>query len=290
MPESTPRTSGDTPSRSHWARRLLRNPNVAIGASVFLVLLTLAVLAGVLSPYDPKRLYPAQRLKPPSTQNILGTDEFGRDIASLVLHGGRVSLLVGSVTMVLTSVGGVVIGLLAGYNRRLDLVVMRVMDGLMAFPAILLAIALMAVRGPGVWNVIISLSVVYLPRTAMLIRSTVLSVRELDYVLAAQALGRGGFGISFRHILPNCMAPLLVQGTFIFAYAVLAEAILGFLGVGVPPYVASWGNVIASGKNVIREALWVSLFPGIALTLAGLSLNLLGDGLRDALDPRLRVQ
>lgn len=290
MPESTPRTSGDTPSRSHWARRLLRNPNVTIGASVFLVLLTLAVLAGVLSPYDPKRLYPAQRLKPPSTQNILGTDEFGRDIASLVLHGGRVSLLVGSVTMVLTSVGGVVIGLLAGYNRRLDLVVMRVMDGLMAFPAILLAIALMAVRGPGVWNVIISLSVVYLPRTAMLIRSTVLSVRELDYVLAAQALGRGGFGISFRHILPNCMAPLLVQGTFIFAYAVLAEAILGFLGVGVPPYVASWGNVIASGKNVIREALWVSLFPGIALTLAGLSLNLLGDGLRDALDPRLRVQ
>src|SRR5438132_261045 len=149
-------------------------------------------------------------------------------------------------------------------------------------------IGLMAVRGPGVWNVIVSLSIVYLPRTAMLIRSTALSVRELDYVLAAQALGRGGLGIAFRHILPNCMGPLLVQGTFIFAYAVLAEAILGFLGVGVPPYVPSWGNVIASGKNVIREAFWVSAFPGLALTLAGLSLNLLGDGLRDTLDPRLR--
>src|SRR3989442_589846 len=208
----------------------------------------------------------------------------------VLLHGRRVSLLVGGVTMVLASLGGGVIGVVAGSSRGLDLVIMRVMDGLMAFPAILLAIALMAVRGPGVWNVIFSLSIVYLPRTAMLIRSTALSVRELDYVLAAQALGRGGLAIAFRHILPNCVGPLLVQGTFIFAYAVLAEAILGFLGVGVPPYVPSWGNVIASGKNVIREAFWVSAFPGLALTLAGLSLNLLGDGLRDTLDPRLRTE
>src|SRR5213594_2871563 len=275
--------------RTKWTRRLLRNRNVVIGGSVFLLLVLVALFANALSPYNPTRLYPGQRLKPPGAQNLLGTDEFGRDIASLVLHGSRVSLLVGGVTMILTSLGGVAIGLIAGYYRRLDLVIMRVMDGLMAFPAILLAIALMAVRGPGVWNVIVSLSIVYLPRTAMLIRSTALSVRELDYVLAAQALGRGGLGIAFRHILPNCMGPLLVQGTFIFAYAVLAEAILGFLGVGVPPYVPSWGNVIASGKNVIREAFWVSLFPGLALTLSGLGLNLLGDGLRDTLDPRLRV-
>src|SRR6266850_478499 len=275
-------------ARMRLLRRILRNPNVIIGGIVFLLLVLVALFADVLSPYNPTRLYPGQRLKPPSAHNILGTDEFGRDIASLVLHGSRVSLLVGGVTMILTSLGGVVIGLLAGYYRRLDIVIMRVMDGLMAFPAILLAIALMAARGPGVWNVIISLSVVYLPRTAMLIRSTALSVRELDYVLAAQALGRGGPAIAFRHILPNCLGPLLVQGTFIFAYAVLAEAILGFLGVGVPPYVPSWGNVIASGKNVIREAFWVSAFPGLALTLAGLSLNLLGDGLRDTLDPRLR--
>src|SRR5919106_1799750 len=277
-------------ARARLARRILRNRNVVIGGSVFLLLVLIALFAGALSPYSPTRLYPGQRLKPPSMHNFLGTDEFGRDIASLVLHGSRVSLLVGGVTMLLTSLGGVVIGLIAGYYRRLDIVIMRVMDGMMAFPAILLAIALMAARGPGVWNVIISLSVVYLPRTAMLIRSTALSVRELDYVLAAQALGRGGLAIAFRHILPNCLGPLLVQGTFIFAYAVLAEAILGFLGVGVPPYVPSWGNVIASGKNVIREALWVSLFPGIALTLAGLSLNLLGDGLRDSLDPRLRTE
>src|SRR2546422_5181912 len=274
--------------RRKWARRLLRNRNVVIGGSVFLLLVLVALFANALSPYNPTRLYPGQRLKPPGLQNLLGTDEFGRDVASLVLHGSRVSLLVGAVTMVLTSAGGVAIGLVAGYYRRLDLVIMRVMDGLMAFPAILLAIALMAVRGPGVWNVIVSLSVVYLPRTAMLIRSTALSVRELDYVLAAQALGRGGLGIAFRHILPNCMGPLLVQGTFIFAYAVLAEAILGFLGVGLAPYVPSLGHLVASGKNVIREAFWVSLFPGLALTVAGLSLNLLGDGLRDTLDPRLR--
>jgi len=274
--------------RTRLMHRILGNRNVVIGGSVFLVLVLVALSAEMLAPYNPTRLHPGQRLKPPSLQNLLGTDEFGRDIASLVLHGSRVSLLVGGVTMMLTSLGGVVIGLIAGYYRRLDVVIMRVMDGLMAFPAILLAIALMAARGPGVWNVIVSLSIVYLPRTAMLIRSTALSVRELDYVMAAQALGRGGLGIAFRHILPNCMGPLLVQGTFIFAYAVLAEAILGFLGVGVPPYVPSWGNVIASGKNVIREAFWVSAFPGVALTMAGLSLNLLGDGLRDTLDPRLR--
>jgi len=259
-------------TRPRWLRRLLGNRSVVLGALILLVFIAAALLAGVLS------------------SHILGTDEFGRDVWSLVLHGSRISLLVGMSTMLLTSFGGIVVGLVAGYSRRLDMVVMRVMDGLMAFPAILLAIALMAVRGPGVWNVIVALSIVYMPRTAMLIRSTVLSIRELDYVQAARALGREDAAIALRHILPNCVGPLLVQGSFIFAYAILAEAILGFLGVGVPPYVPSWGNVIASGKNVIREAFWVSLFPGVALTLAGLSLNLLGDGLRDLLDPRLRVQ
>lgn len=279
---------GAPAARIGWLRRLLRNRSVVGGAAVFLVFLLAAILADVISTHNPTRLNPGNRLKPPSAENYLGTDEFGRDVYSLVIHGSRVSLLVGGVTMVLTSAGGILIGLGAGYYRRLDLPMMRVMDGLMAFPAILLAIALMAARGPGVWNVIFALSVVYTPRTAMLIRSTVLSLRELDYVQAARALGRRDLSIAFRHILPNCVAPLLVQGTFIFAYAVLAEAILGFLGVGVPPYVPSWGNVISSGKNVIREAFWVSLFPGVTLTVAGLSLNLLGDGLRDTIDPRLR--
>ena len=277
------------PARARWLGRLLRNRNVVVGGAIFLLFLLAAIFAPVLTGRSPTRLDPMSRLKPPSAAAYLGTDEFGRDVYSLVLFGSRVSLLVGGVTMLLTSLGGVMIGLVAGYYRRTDLLVMRITDGLMAFPAILLAIAFMAARGPGVWNVILALSIVYTPRTALLIRSTVLSVRELDYVQAARALGRRDLGIALRHILPNCMAPLLVQGTFIFAYAVLAEAILGFLGVGVPPYVPSWGNVIASGKNVIREAFWVSLFPGLALTLASLSLNLLGDGLRDALDPRLRV-
>ena len=282
--------AGAPSTRPGWLRRLLANRNVVAGALILLAFVLAALLAGTLSTHNPTRLEPAARLQPPSARHFLGTDEFGRDVWSLVLHGSRISLLVGVTTMLLTSAGGIAVGLVAGFSRRLYTVVMRVMDGLMAFPAILLAIALMAVRGPGVWNVIFALSVVYMPRTAMLIRSTVLSIRELDYVQAARALGREDAGIAVRHILPNCVGPLLVQGSFVFAYAILAEAILGFLGVGVPPYVPSWGNVIASGKNVIREAFWVSLFPGVALTLAGLSLNLLGDGLRDLLDPRLRVQ
>jgi peptide/nickel transport system permease protein len=285
-----PAPTADAATRPGWLRRLARNPNAVIGAMILLIFVLAALLADIVSTHNPTRLVPENRLQAPSAQHYLGTDEFGRDVYSLVIHGSRVSLLVGLTTMLLTSFGGIVIGLVAGYLRRLDVVVMRFMDGLMAFPAILLAIALMAARGPGIWNVIFALSVVYMPRTAMLIRSTVLSIRELDYIHAAQALGRRSLGIAFRHILPNCVGPLLVQGSFIFAYAILAEAILGFLGVGVPPYVPSWGNVIASGKNVIREAFWVSLFPGLALTLAGLSLNLLGDGLRDVLDPRLRVR
>ena len=279
----------EPPARATWLRRLHRNGNVVAGVVIVVTVVLAALFAGAISTHDPRRLHPAKRLLPPSVENYLGTDEFGRDVWSLVVHGSRVSLLVGATTMVLTSLGGIAIGLCAGYVRRLDLPLMRVMDGLMAFPAILLAIALMAARGPGVGNVIFALSVVYTPRTALLIRSTVLGIRELDYVLAARALGRRDLAIALRHILPNCVGPVLVQGSFIFAYAILAEAILGFLGVGVPPYVPSWGNVIASGKNVIREAFWVSLFPGLALTLSGLGLNLLGDGLRDTLDPRLRV-
>ena len=285
---SEPRAS----TRTGWGtlRRMARHPNVVTGASILMVFVLAAFLADVISTHNPTRLVPGSRLRPPGAEHFLGTDEFGRDVYSLIVHGSRVSLLVGVTTMLLTSLVGVAVGLVAGFNRRLETVVMRIMDGMMAFPAILLAIALMAARGPGVWNVILALSIVYMPRTAILIRSTVLGIRDLDYIQAARALGRRDLTIAFRHILPNCVGPLLVQGSFIFAYAILAEAILGFLGVGVPPYVPSWGNVIASGKNVIREAFWVSLCPGVALTLAGLSLNLLGDGLRDLLDPRLRVQ
>ena len=254
VPQSLAGVAEDAPmsERVRWIRRLLRNRNVLVGSTLLLAFVLAAIFADAVATNNPTRLNPAARLRPPSALNYFGTDEFGRDVYSLVIYGSRVSLLVGGVTMLLTSVGGVAIGLCSGFYRRLDLLIMRFTDGLMAFPAILLAIAFMAARGPGVWNVILALSIVYMPRTALLIRSTVLSVRELDYVQAARALGRRDAGIALGHILPNCLAPLLVQGTFIFAYAILAEAILGFLGVGVPPYVPSWGNVIASGKNVIR--------------------------------------
>ena len=289
-PATGPAADAAPADRARWWRRLLENGSVVTGGAVFVVFLLVAVLAGALATHQPTRLEPLSRLKPPSAQNLLGTDEFGRDVYSLVVHGSRVSLLVGGVTMLFTSLGGVAIGLAAGYYRRLDLVLMRFMDGLMAFPAILLAIALMAVRGPGVWNVILALSVVYLPRTAMIIRSTVLSLRELDYVQAARALGRGDASIACRHILPNCVAPLLVQGSFIFAYAVLAEAVLSFLGMGPAPPTATWGNIVAEGRNFVREAPWISLFPGLAIATTVLGLNLVGDGLRDVLDPRLRVE
>ncbi len=248
----------------------------------------IAVSAPLLMPYDPTRLHPEIRLTAPNSTHFFGTDDFGRDVFSLVIYGSRVSMLVGFLVMLCSSIAGIVVGLIAGYYRVLDNIIMRILDGLMSLPAILLAIALMASRGPGILNVIIALSVVYMPRMARIIRSTVLVARELTYVEAARAVGAKDWKIAFRHILPNCVPPLIVQGTFIFAYSILAEAILGFLGVGVPPYIPSWGNVISSGKMFIREAPWVSLFPGIAIILAGLGLNLLGDGLRDALDPKMR--
>ena len=202
--------------------------------------------------------------------------------------GTRISLLVGAAVMFFTSLFGAVLGLLGGYYKSLDNILMRVMDGLMALPAIVLAIALMASLGPSVGNVIISLSIVFMPRTARLIRSVVLVGVELDYVQAARALGARGFRIMAQHLFPNCIPPLIVQSTFIFAYSILAEASLSFLGVGVSPEIPTWGNIISSGRMFIREAIWITLFPGLAIVVTCLALNLLGDGLRDALDPKMR--
>jgi len=190
--------------------------------------------------------------------------------------------------MFFTSLFGAVLGLLGGYYKSLDNILMRLMDGLMALPAIVLAIALMASLGPSVVNVIISLSIVFMPRTARLIRSVVLVGVELDYVQAARALGARGFRIMTQHLFPNCIPPLIVQSTFIFAYSILAEASLSFLGVGVSPEIPTWGNIISSGRMFIREAIWITLFPGLAIVVTCLALNLLGDGLRDALDPKMR--
>jgi peptide/nickel transport system permease protein len=207
-----------------------------------------------------------------------------------VLYGSRVSLEIGFYTVVLTALVGTVVGAVAGYFRRLDELLMRIMDALMAFPTILLAIAITAALGPSKFNVVVALAVVYIPRTARIVRGSVLVVREMDYVQAARTVGAGHARILARHILPNCMAPLIVQLTFVFAYAVIAEAVLSFLGMGPPPPAPTWGNIIAEGRDFIREAYWITLFPGLAIAITVLGLNLLGDGLRDVFDPRMKVQ
>ena len=270
------------------ARRLLRSRGVWTGSLILAGVLVIAAGAPWLTRYDPMRLDVANRLLAPSAAHLFGTDEFGRDVYSLSLYGSRISVLVGGSVMVLTSLIGIVLGLLAGYFRQLENLLMRISDGLMAFPAIVLAIALMASLGPRVSNIIIALTIVYVPRTARITYGAVLVARELPYVEAARAAGARDFRIAFLHILPNCLAPLMVQGTFIFAYAVLAEATLSFLGVGAPPYIPSWGNVINAGGKLIQEAPWIALFPAIAITVTGLGLNLLGDALHDTLDPRMR--
>jgi len=274
--------------RVSWLEVFRRKGTAIFGALLLLLTIFIAVFAPHLTHYKPLRLDVSVRLQGPSASHLFGTDEFGRDVFSRVLFGTRVSLLVGGAVMLFTSLVGVILGILAGYYDFLDNILMRIMDGLMAFPAMVMAIALMAVLGPSVLNVIIALSFIYMPRTARIIRSVVLVVREMVYVQAARALGARDLRITLKHVLPNCIPPLIVQSTFIFAYSVLAEASLSFLGVGVPPDIPSWGNIISSGRLFIREAPWMSIFPGVAILITCMALNLLGDGLRDALDPRMR--
>jgi peptide/nickel transport system permease protein len=258
------------------------------GALFLLLIIFTAIFAPHLTPYDPQRLDISARLQRPSTSHFFGTDDFGRDIFSRVIYGTRVSILVGGAVMLFTSLTGAVLGMLAGYYKFLDNLLMRIMDGFMALPGMVLAIALMAVLGPSVSNVIIAISFIFMPRTARLIRSVVLVGVEMAYVQAARALGAGDLRIGIKHILPNCIPPLIVQSTFIFAYSILTEASLSFLGCGVSPEIPSWGNIINSGRLFMREAFWMTLFPGLAIVLTCLALNLLGDALRDALDPRMR--
>ena len=276
-------------ARPTWLRRLARNRNIVVGTTILAGVVLAALLAGVISTHNPRRLNPAERLKAPSLANYLGTDEFGRDVYSLVLYGAQVSLLVGATTMILTSLWGIVIGLIAGYYRRLDLALMRVMDGLMAFPAILLAIALMAARGPGVGNVIFALSVVYTPRTAMLIRSTVLSIRELDYVQAAHLRGERAPYVMFVEILPNVMGPIIVEATVRLGYAIFAVAGLTFLGFGVQPPSPDWALQIADNYGLLNDTAnqgyyWTVVFPGAAVASLVVGVNLIADGLQHVLD------
>lgn len=260
------------------------------GLVLFALAVLVAFLADALAPHPPNRNNFRYRLGAPTGVFWLGTDGFGRDVLSRVMHGARVSLRIGLMVVLMNGIFGTLIGAVAGSARAADNVIMRVMDGLMAFPAILLAIALAAVLGASELNAVIALTIAYTPRTARIVRASVLVVRELDYVQAARAAGASGLRILIRHILANSLAPLIVQLTFIFAVSILAEAVLSFIGVGPPPPAPTWGNVIAEGRNYIREAPWISLFPGLAIAVTVLGLNLLGDGLRDVLDPRIKVE
>lgn len=269
-------------------RQLKRRPVVLAAAAVMAFILLVALLSPWIVPYDPMKMDILHRLKPPTVGHWFGTDEFGRDVLSRVMQGTRLSLLVGALVVVIATILGAVLGLLGGYVRALDGLLMRLTDALMAFPDILLAIAFMAALGPSLFNVVLALGIVYTPRVARVVRAATLVLRELPFVEAATALGATTPRIVLRHVLPNLMSPMIVQATFIFAYAILTEAALSFLGVGVPPTTPTWGNMIAGAQQYFRQADWLMLFPGFAIVLTVLSLQMVGDGLRDALDPRLQ--
>jgi peptide/nickel transport system permease protein len=261
---------------------------MAAGGALLLVMLAVAALAPWLGTVDPLNINPIQRLRAPAATYWFGTDMLGRDVYSRTLYGSRISLAVGLAVAALSTGLGLLIGVVAGSSRTLDTVVMRVMDGLMAIPAILLAVAITALSKASLTSVIVALIVPEVPRVVRLVRSLVLSLREQPYVEAANALGASFWRVVFRHLLPNTLAPLIVQGTYICASAVIFEAYLSFLGAGTPPEIPSWGNMMAEGRVYIQLGFWIVLFPGLSLAVTVLGINLLGDGLRDMLDPRLR--
>ena len=272
-----------------WWRRFARNPGAVFGLVVFVGIVAMAVFAPVLAPYDPIAQGVGKPFGGPSAAHWAGTDSFGRDIMSRIIYGARVALVVGIVAVLLAMVIGVTLGLISGYYGGLvDIVIMRVMDGLFAFPIIILAIAMMAVMGFGVRNVIIAVAVGFIAPFARVTRGDVLAVKEEPYIEAARLEGVGSLAIIFRHVLPNVLAPIIVQGALRVSGAIITESGLSFLGLGPPPPTPAWGRMIAEGQAFIVMAPHVSTIPGIALMLAIVALNLLGDGLRDTLDPRMR--
>jgi peptide/nickel transport system permease protein len=270
-------------------RRLLRHKAFVVGAALFSVIAFVAVFAEFITSADPNRMAIRFRFRPPSSEFLFGIDNLGRSQLARIVYGARLSLAIGLAVVVMNAVFGVALGAASGYFKRLDNVLMRVTDALMAFPPILLALGIAAALGPSSMTAAIALAAVYIPRTARIVRASVLVVREMEYVQAAMAMGASNWRILRKHVLPNCMAPLIVQLTFVFAFAVVTEATLSFLGLGSPPPTPTWGNMIAEGRQYIRDASWITLIPGLALAVTVLSLNLLGDGLRDVLDPRLKV-
>ncbi len=264
-----------------------RHPTIAAGSALIGIMILIAIFAPWLSSYDPTAIAPAQRIRDPSAVHWFGTDMLGRDIYSRTLYGARISLTVGFSVAILASAAGTLVGVVAGFVRALDGILMRVMDGMMSVPPILLAIALMALTRASVQNVIISISITEFPRVARLVRGIVLSLREQPFVEAALAAGTRLPVIIWRHILPNTFAALMVQATFICASAMITEAILSFIGAGTPPTVPSWGNIMAEGRALWQIKPFIVFFPAVFLSVTVLAVNLVGDGMRDALDPRL---
>ncbi len=273
--------------RGSVAGFIYRHPTIAIGGCLVVMMVFIAVFAPYLGTKDPTALAPARRTREPSALYWFGTDMLGRDVYSRVLYGSRVSLLVGFSVAFCASVIGTVIGLVSGFVRQIDALIMRVMDGLMSIPPILLAIALMALTRASVQNVVVAISIAEFPRVSRLVRGIVLSLREQPYVEAAIASGTRAPVIVWKHILPNTLAPLMVQATFICASAMITEATLSFIGAGTPPIIPSWGNIMAEGRALWQVKPYIVFFPAIFLSITVLAVNLLGDGLRDALDPRL---
>jgi peptide/nickel transport system permease protein len=264
-----------------------RHPTVVVGSLILLAMAAMAVLAPWLGTIDPQAVSPIRRLRFPQAAYWFGTDMLGRDVYSRTIYGARISLMVGLSVALLSTVIGLALGLVTGFNRIVDAILMRVMDGLMSIPPVLLAIALMALTKASVGNVIFAITVSEVPRVTRLVRGVVLSLREQPFVEAAVAAGTGFFRTLWRHILPNTLAPVLVQATYSCASAMITEAVLSFIGAGTPPNIPSWGNIMAEGRSLFQVAYYIVIFPGAFLSLTVLAVNLVGDGLRDALDPRL---
>jgi len=269
-------------------RRLIENKVALAGGIIFLIIILISIFAPLIAPYDPLDFNVRERFQSPNTKHLFGTDNFGRDIFSRVIFGSRLSIRVGLIVVFITTIFGVLIGVFSGYFPKVDNILMRIMDAFMSFPTILLGISIVAILGPSDINAGIALSIVYTPRTARIVRESVLQIKNSEYVEAERSLGASNFRIILFHILPNSLAPLIVQETFIFAYAILAEASLSFVGAGAPPPTPSWGNILSEGRDYIRTATWMTIFPGIFIAATVLGLNLAGDGLREALDPRLK--
>jgi peptide/nickel transport system permease protein len=267
---------------------LTATPIIAVASVCLALIILMAIFAPLLAPHDPMQLLPAQRLKPSSAQFLLGTDAYGRDLLSRTIYGARISLLIGVGAAIFSIALGLVVGLVSGFFKWVDAVMMRVMDGLMAIPSILLAIAVVSLSGASLWTVLVAITIPEVPRVARLVRSVVLSAREEPYVEAAISVGSSLPKIMWRHLMPNTIAPLIVQGTYVCASAILTEAILSFLGAGISPETPTWGNIMAEGRQYFQIKPSLIFWPGLLLSIAILSVNLIGDAARDALDPRMK--